>query len=128
MDSTKKITNFTDLNAWVEGHRLVLLIYGSSDIFPVNEKYGLCSQINRAVVSITCNIAEGFSRKSAKDKANFYQMAGASLTEVQNLLIITKDLAYLSTQDYDKLWQQTIIVQKLINGLIKYVSRNPHNT
>ena len=56
-----KIESFTDLNAWKEGHKLVLLIYKVTKTFPKEEMFGLISQIRRAAVSFTSNIAEGFS-------------------------------------------------------------------
>lgn len=115
----EKIKNFTDLNAWKEGHRLVLMIYKSIAFFPKEEKFGIIAQMSRAVVSITSNIAEGFTRLGRRDKANFYCVAKASLTELQNQLIISKDLNYLKNEDFGSLWSQTVIVHKLITGLIK---------
>lgn len=70
-DNFKKIAKFTDLVAWQEAHKLVLMIYKMTKIFPAEERYGLVSQMRRASVSITSNIAEGFGRKSAKDKITF---------------------------------------------------------
>lgn len=115
----KKIKSFTDLNAWKEGHKLVLLIYKITKAFPKEEQFGLINQIRRAVISITSNIAEGFSRSSYKEKSQFYSMALGSLTEVQNQLIIARDLKYITQEEFRALAEQTIIVNKLLNGLIK---------
>lgn len=79
---SRKIKSFTDLTVWKEAHELVLLIYSLTKDFPKEELFGLVTQIRRAVVSITSNIAEGFSRNSYKEKAQFYAMALGSLTEV----------------------------------------------
>lgn len=117
--TTNKIKSFTDLNAWIEGHKLVLLIYKETKQFPSGEKFGLVNQIQRAVVSITSNIAEGFSRNSNKEKVNFYYTALGSLTEVQNQLLISKDLGYISSSVFNPLAEQTITVSKLISGLIR---------
>lgn len=114
-----KIRSFSDLLAWREGHKLVLLVYNSLKDFPSNEKFGLVSQIGRAVVSITSNIAEGFSRSSKKEKIQFYRMALGSLTELQNQLVIARDLGYFNIENFNKLAEQSMIVSKLINGLIK---------
>lgn len=105
---------------------LVLCIYRMTERFPRNEQFGLTSQLRRAAVSISSNIAEGFSRQSPKDKANFYTIALSSLTEVQNQILIAKDITYLKQEEFYKIEQQTILVSKLINGLLKYVkSRIP---
>jgi len=114
-----KISSFTDLIAWKEGHALVLMVYKVTKKFPREEMFGLTNQIRRAVVSVTSNVAEGFSRFSSNDKSRFYSMAQGSLTEVQNQLIIARDVEYLSAKEYADVADQTILVHKLINGLIK---------
>ena len=77
------IRSFTDLNVWREGHKLVLTIYKQTLNFPKSESYALIDQMRRCVVSITSNIAEGFSRSGKKEKTQFYYMALGSLTELQ---------------------------------------------
>ena len=115
-----KIKSFTDLNAWKEGHKLVLMIYKITNNFPDIEKFGLVSQMRRCVVSITSNIAEGFSRKSTKEKAQFYFISLGSITELQNQLLISRDLKLIKEKDFQKVGQQTVVVQKITNGLIKF--------
>lgn len=114
-----KIKSFTDLHAWQEGHKLVIAVYKVTKSFPRDERFGLIEQMCRCVVSITSNIAEGFSRKSKKEKAQFFYMALGSVTELQNQLLVTRDIGYISRNIFLDLAQQTIIVNKLINGLIK---------
>jgi len=114
-----KIKSFTDLNAWKEGHKLVLMIYEITKKFPKDEIFGLISQMKRAVISITSNIAEGFGRQSYKEKIQFYLISRSSLIELQNQLLIAKDVGYINKEIFDKAANQTIIVHKLINGLIK---------
>lgn len=114
-----KIIKFTDLDTWKEGHKLVLKIYSLTKDFPGEEKFGLANQMRRAVVSITSNIAEGFSRRSYKEKLQFYSMAQGSVTEIQNQLLIAKDVGYISQEHFAETADQTVIVHKLINGLIK---------
>ncbi len=113
------IISFKDLNAWKEGHKFVLMIYESTKNFPREELFSLTNQIRRAVVSVTSNIAEGFSRKSYKEKLQFYAIALGSTTEVQNQLEIAQDLKYLSKEEYNLLLEQSVIVHKLLNGLMK---------
>lgn len=115
----KKIQKFTDLVVWQEGHKLVLMIYRKTKTFPVEEKYGLVDQMRRAVVSFTSNIAEGFSKKSSKEKYQFYNTAKASMTELQNQLLIAKDVGYISKESFQKIAQQSVIATKLLNGLLK---------
>jgi four helix bundle protein len=112
-----KIKSFTDLNAYKEAHKLVLMIYQVTKEFPKEERYGLIDQMRRAAVSITSNIAEGFSRNTIKDKYQFYTLAQSSLIELQSQLLISRDLKYLTKKDFTDVANQTIIVNKLINGL-----------
>ncbi len=114
-----KIKSFTQLNTWKEAHLLVLEIYEITKKFPKEEQFGLVNQIRRAVVSITSNIAEGFSRNSYKEKSQFYSMALGSLTEVQNQLLIARDLRYISKEEFISFAEKTITTNKLLNGLIK---------
>ena len=114
-----KIKSFTDLNAWKEAHKLVLLIYNLTKKIPKEEQFGLINQIRRAIISVTSNIAEGFSRGSYKEKSQFYSMALGSLTEVQNQLLISRDLGYVSESEFKTLAEKTVVISKLLNGLIK---------
>lgn len=116
---SSKIKSFTDLHVWQESHWLVLEIYKHTQKFPKEEQFGLTNQIRRAVVSITSNIAEGFSRNSYKEKIQFYSMALGSVTEVQNQLLIARDISYITQDKFKKLAEQTIVVNKLLNGIIK---------
>ena len=115
------IKSFKDLNAWNESHQLVLMIYKISKKFPLDERFGLTNQIRRAVISTTSNIAEGFGRNSAKDKAHFYAIAKGSVLEVQSQLIATKDLDYVTLEEFQNIDKHITIVVKLISGLIRSV-------
>ena len=120
MDNNKStIKSFTDLQVWQEGHKLVLLIYKTTRKFPKQELFALVSQMRRAVVSITSNIAEGFSRQGFKEKLQFYYIALGSLTELQNQLLIAKDLGYLNKIEFSKIADKAIDVHRLLNAFIK---------
>lgn len=114
-----KIQSFTDLQTWKEGHILVVSIYKETGMFPQKELFSLIDQMRRCVVSITSNIAEGFSRQGKKEKVQFYYTAKGSLTELQNQLLVAKDVGYLSKEKFNQLAQQTVTVGKLLTGLIK---------
>lgn len=118
-----KIKSFTQLIAWQKAHSLVIDMYSIiKDNFPIEEKYGLSDQMRRASISIFSNIAEGFSRKSLKDKSHFYYIALGSLTELQNQLLISRDLSYINNERFKELANKTVEVNKLINSLIKGLS------
>ena len=121
----EKIKSFTDLIAWKKGHQLVIAIYKITNSFPKKEIFSLTNQMCRCAVSITSNIAEGFSRKGEKEKIQFYHMSLGSLTELQNQLLIARDVGYLPSEEFVGLAEQTVEVSKLINGLIRSLkSRN----
>ncbi len=128
MEKTK-IQSFHDLRVWREAHNLVIAIYKITRSFPKEELFGLTNQIRRAAVSITSNISEGFGRETAKDRIHFYIISLGSLNETQNQLLIAKDVGYLDHKSWNELEEQTIIVSKMLNGLIKtsrsyFVTRN----
>jgi len=114
-----KIRSFTDLIAWKKAHKLVLNIYKITRAFPSEERYGLIDQMRRAAVSVTSNIAEGFGRRTALDKNSFYYKSLTSLAEIQNQLIIARDLQYINTTLFTQIVNDSIEVNKLINSLIK---------
>lgn len=117
--SKANVKSFTDLTTWQEGHRLVLAIYAVTENFPQSESFGLISQMRRAAISITSNIAEGFSRDSIADKKHFYIMAHGSLTELQNQLLIARDIKLIEKAVFADLAKRAIVVHKLLTGLIK---------
>jgi len=96
-----KIQNFYDLEAWKSGHDLVLEVYKITNGFPQEERFGLISQLRRASSSITANIAEGFERYHFNDKKRFYYQARGSVGEIQNFLILAKDLNFISIENYN---------------------------
>lgn len=119
MDTYTKIQSFKDLRVWQMGHSLVQDIYSSTKQFPKDEQFGLTNQIRRAIVSFTSNIAEGFSRGSYKEKAQFYSMALGSLTEVQNQLLVAKDVEYITLKEFNRMDEKIVNLSKMTNGLIK---------
>ena len=127
-NASNTIKSFTDLDAWKEGHKLVLMVYKVTKDFPKDELFGLTIQIKRAVISITSNIAEGFSRYSYKEKTQFYYISLGSLTEVQNQLLAARDLGYCSEKSFMPIAEQTVKASKIINGLIKKTRILTHNS
>jgi len=86
---------FTDLRVWQEAHQVRLAIYRITQSFPREERYDLISQMRRAAVSIAGNIAEGFGRWTARDRARYLEMSKSSVEEVADYLILSADLRYM---------------------------------
>ncbi|WP_162303950.1 four helix bundle protein [Paracnuella aquatica] len=103
--------SFEKLDAWKEGRHLVVMLYHLTQSFPPDEKFGLTSQIRRAVVSVVSNIAEGSARSSAKDQAHFYQIAYSSLIEILNQIIVAHDLRFIGP---DQLFEIRAAVERLL--------------
>jgi four helix bundle protein len=89
--------SFQNLLVWQKAHALVLAIYRLTAVFPKQETYGLVPQMRRAAVSVPANIAQGFRRRSKQEKAQFLNMAEASLEETRYFLILARDLEYADT-------------------------------
>lgn len=87
--------SFEKLEVWNDARNLVKMIYLQTDNFPEKERFGLSSQMQRAVVSIVSNIAEGVSRNSVKEKIRFVELAYGSLMELYCQLYVSVDLDYL---------------------------------
>lgn len=98
--------SFEDLIVWQRSHQFVLSIYGFTKEFPTNEQFGLISQLRRAAVSISANIAEGFKRKGTADKLRFLNIAESSLEECRYYLILAKDLGYGESKDRNDLLEE----------------------
>lgn len=121
--SKKRIERFFDLEAWQEGHKLALAIYTSTKMFPKDELFGIVSQLRRAASSITANIAEGFARFHFKDKIKFYYQARGSVAEVQNFIVLAKDLHYITNETCGSLGERANTVGRLINGMIRSIEK-----
>lgn len=111
---------FASLPLFQEAHSMVLLIYKLTDKFPVEERYGLTSQIRRSAASVPTNIIEGNARKHRKEMLEFLYFSRGSLEETKYHLLLAKDLKYIRSEDYDLIHDKVELVGKQLNGLIKY--------
>ena len=109
--------SFQKLNVWQEAKKLVVDVYHLLDGFPKFEKYALCDQIRRAVVSVPSNIAEGSGRKSLKEQIRFLEISYGSLMETYNQLLIAIDLTYITEESVEAIKPRIDSVAKMINGL-----------
>ncbi len=113
--------NFHGIVAWQKAHELVLLVYKVTKSFPDYERFGLCSQFQRAAVSIPANIAEGYKKLSRADKLRFYNIAQGSLEECRYYVLLSKDLGYITEEHYNILFNTVEETSKLLNGYCKGV-------
>ena len=93
------MNSYRDLIVWQKAMKLVTQIYKLTSKFPVDEKFGLTSQIQRSTVSIPSNIAEGYGRNYRKDYIRFLQISRGSLFEYQTQLEIAINLGFLTKDD-----------------------------
>lgn len=115
----EKSRRFEDLEVWKKSHELVLKIYNITKDYPSEEKFSLVPQMRRSAVSIPANIAEGFKKRSLKDKSNFYNIAQGSLEELRYYLILSKDLGYY--EDTNELHELIETIGKMLYGLIRSI-------
>jgi four helix bundle protein len=116
----KRARRFQDLEVWQKAHQLVLRIYEVTKGFPANERFGLVSQMRRAAVSVPANIAEGFRKRSTRDKTNFYNISQGSLEELRYYFILAKDLKYLS--NIEELSDSIDEVGRMLHGLVRSIA------
>src|SRR5262245_21178275 len=126
MSSTPKILRFQDLKVWQKAHRFAISVYQHSQQFPLAERYGLTNQLRRACVSISCNIAEGSKRQTTTDLCRFLNIAQRSNEEVKSLLLLTRDLGYLTEHPATDLLQQSEEVGAMLHGLMRSLRSSDH--
>jgi four helix bundle protein len=114
---SSEITTFTKLDTWKHSHTLVIAVLDVCKSMPLHDS--LRKQIERSAISITSNIAEGFGRQSIQDKKHFYVIARGSAFELQNQLLIARDMNLVSGEDFNKLAGLSVDSTKLLHGLIR---------
>lgn len=116
--------NFEKLIVYQKGKEYVKFIYTLLRKFPPEENFGLCSQLRRASVSITSNIAEGMSRTSTKEKIHFLDISYGSLMETFSQIDIAYDLDYISEIDINEARSKVWTILKLLAGLKKSIQKD----
>jgi len=116
---------FEKLSVWQNSRKLVKEIYCLTKQLPSEEKFGLGSQMQRAIVSVSSNIAEGASRSGNKDQSHFYQTAYASLMEVLCQLMLCLDLGYIKEDEYNNLREAIDKISYQIHQLRKSALNKP---
>ena len=113
------VKTFRDLKVWEKAHKLTLQIYQITKTFPIEEKFGIISQLRRSASSVPTNIVEGFKRRSKKEYSYFLNLADSSLEETKYHLILSLDLGYLIQKDFNELEELSNEVGRMLNGLQK---------
>ena len=115
---------FKDIKAWQYAHAFVLLVYRVCRNLPDCEKFGLCSQFERAAVSIAANIAEGYKKLSKADKLRFINISQGSLEECRYYILLTKDLDYIDDEVYQELNAELEKASWYLNAYAKGIINN----
>jgi four helix bundle protein len=114
--------NFKELKIWQKSRILTTEVYNLTRKFPKDEKFGLISQMDRAVVSISSNIAEGSGRGSNRDFRRFLNYSLGSAYELETQIILSYDLGFVSEIDFSEISEKITEVQKMIFGFRKSLS------
>ncbi|MBI2596130.1 four helix bundle protein [Candidatus Daviesbacteria bacterium] len=118
-ESSKKEKGYRKLIAWQKANQLAHLVYDNTQNFPKTEIFGLTSQMRRAALSVCANIAEGYSRNSAKNRKHFYIMAIGSLTELEFFIDFAFERGLMEKTEYDNLINLEDETARILNGLKK---------
>lgn len=120
----KNARNFREYKVWQDAVQYATQVYKITTALPWFEKKGLCDQLQRAVVSISSNIAEGSARPSDVEFAHFLDMSLGSAFEVETQLQISKNIGYISNEQYMDMITELNEIEKQLNGLIKTLRRS----
>ncbi len=112
---------FEDILAWQKSRAVTNLVYSITKTGDFATDYGLRSQIRRASVSIMANIAEGFSRRSDKDFANFLNISRSSSAEVQSHLYVALDQHYIDSEDFEAIYNKLEETSRMIFALVRHL-------
>lgn len=114
---------FESLKIWQEAVKFASEIYTLTQKFPKKEQFGLTSQLNRASVSISLNIAEGEGRFSDSDLSRFIQISIGSLNEVVTILYIALDQNYIKKAEFDSFYKRCEQLSKMLHAFRNYLKR-----
>lgn len=116
--------DYKKYDVWTKPHKLALQVYTVTKKFPKEEIYGLTSQLRRAILSVPTNISEGADRHSDKEFANFLNIAPGSAAESNYLLEVSKDLDYITIEEFEILNKQLVSISKMLNSLQSTIRDN----
>jgi four helix bundle protein len=111
------VRNYRDLVVWEKAHKLTLSVYTITRTFPVDEKFGLTSQIRRASASIAANLAEGCGRRSDGEMARFVQISMGSGAELSYHFLLARDLGLVKSAEYESLSSDLSEIMRMLSSL-----------
>ena len=111
--------SFRDLIVWQKAHQLILASYKATKTYPKDELYGLTSQIRRAIVSVAANIVEGYKRNTDKQTLQFLNISDASFEEFKYLMLLSRDLDFITNCKYEEIFTNSEEVGRLLSGFQK---------
>ena len=117
------LKNYRELKVWQRSYQLCLEIYKITKRFPIEERYGLTSQIRRAAVSVPSNIAEGYGRKTTPEYIRFLYIAYGSICELETQILLSGDLGYIETGELEILQEGIGEVERMLKALTKSLER-----
>jgi four helix bundle protein len=114
-------SSFEDLPVWESAKELAILVYKITSKGKLSKDYGLKNQIQRAAVSVSSNIAEGFERGTKQELIQFLYIARGSCGELRSQLFIAKEIGYLDNKEFEESYTAMRELSKQINGFIEYL-------
>ena len=124
MENASITYSFQNVIAWQKAHAFVLQVYRVTRSFPEDEKFALISQFRRAAVSIEANIAEGYKKLSKTDKLRFMNISQGSQEECRDYIILSRDLGYISQEEFQLLHILLEESSKMLNLYCKGIINN----
>ncbi len=113
--------NYKELEIWKASVKFCPKIYKITATFPDSERFGLISQLTRAVISVPSNIAEGSAKSSDKHFLIFLENSLGSCYEIETQLLVSKDLNYIKTTEYEIVVEELSSIIKRIISFMKYL-------
>lgn len=115
--------DFRTLKVWQKSHQLTLAIYQLTKQFPSEERFGIISQMRQSSSSIATNIAEGCGRRGNKELRRFCLYSLGSLSELDYQLLLSKDLSYISTDQFKQYHQNVFELKKMLSSFISHLQK-----
>ena len=117
------ITHFTDIEAWKLARKLRMAVYSLIKKLPTEEKFDLVSQLRRAAISCTANIAEGYGRFHFQENVQFCRISRGSMYEIQDHLITCLDNEFIAKEEYQSIWDLAKNAIMVLDGYIRYLKK-----